>query len=114
MKLFQTTIKVLAHFGLHRSKAFETIKNINIKTTVSLFFLCQFTTSSVVFFVFKARSYREYADSFYMTTTLLCGGANIVMLVLRADHLFTMFATYENAVQKRKYMHRKMDSSRVI
>lgn len=102
MKIFQIAIKVLDHLGLNRYQLFEKIQNINAKTLLAVFFVCQFTVASVLFFALEAKTFREYADSFYISTTLLAGTPNIVLIILRVEKLFKMFNTFETVILKRK------------
>lgn len=112
MNFFQTIKQVLDHMGLNRSQSIEKFQNINAKILFALFFVCLFTSvlfllASVLFFLLEAKTFREYADSFYMSTTLLSGFPNIVMIILRVEKLFKMFNTFETAILKRKSISRK-------
>lgn len=102
MKIFQIAKKVLDHLGLKRSQVFEKVQNINVKTLLAVFFIFQFTAASVLFFALEAKTFREYADSFYMSTTLLAATPNIVLIILRVEKIFKMFNTFETAIPKRK------------
>ena len=99
MKLFQFVQKFYKNAGIclpHSNQPY----NFNAR---NLFLLASFTmmcTASTAFFLFKAKLIREHADSFYISTTDLCGLINLLINMWKIPLILDFIEKCEGFIEK--------------
>lgn len=103
MKLFLRFKNVCKNFGLHETQPFEKNQHwLNVKAFVVLFFTGQFVLSSMAYLVIEANTFREYANSFYLSTSFTATFIIGILFIWKAEQIFNVITNFEIAIQKRK------------
>lgn len=100
--IFQTILKQFESLGNYRVQAFQKAQRFNVKIAAIIFLFFTFTVSSVLFLVIEANSSKDYADSFYLSTTTVSGSLAVVIVIWNADKFYSLCDKFQNTIQKRK------------
>lgn len=97
--------------GLHESQSFEKNQHwFNVKVIMSLLLIDQFLLSIVAYLVMEASNFSEYANSIYLTTTLIAVIVVTALFIWKADQIFKLITNFETAIQKCKSLIIKRSS----
>lgn len=101
MKLFQLIEKALGILGIFPPKQPEE-NPITWRRLTTLFILVQFSISSIVFFLFEAATFREYADSFYISATAMLKVCTYIVALYKSKKMFGLIQKLEFVIHTRE------------
>lgn len=102
MKIFQYVQKLYGVLGIHRSNSNKN-NTWNRRKVLTYFMLVQFTGTSIIFFLFQAKTFKEYADSFYISATASLKVCTYTVSLWKMPKVFKLIDNFENFIQKRKF-----------
>lgn len=98
MQIFQRLKSYWRLFGIQPIKE----STFNSRNVTVLLILCQFSLSAVTFFIFRAKTFREYAESFYVLTTAAINSFGAVTIILKAASVYRLIENFEKTIEDRK------------
>lgn len=98
IKLFQFSQNFYTRIGIYPNS-----KSFNWKNLLVLFVLAQFFISSFAYFLFKAKTIGERADSFYFSLTALTCVIFFLINISKIDEIRNLIDNFEAFIQKSKY-----------
>lgn len=102
MDIFQFIQKPFGILGIHRSQPNQ--KNSrNSRKTLTYLILVHFSIMPIVFFLVQAKTFREYADSFYISATASLKVCTFTVSLWKISTIFKFIDNVNSAIQKRKY-----------
>lgn len=102
MKFFAGAQSDLAKLGLSSNQ--WNLNHHHRFNTENILALLAYSTGSilaVLFLVFEAKTIDEFADSMYITCTIIAAGSNIATKILNKKQIFAFIENYEKAIVKR-------------
>lgn len=100
MKIFQLLKKPFGVLGIHPPKSFDE-NPITLRRLITLFILIQFSIASIVFFLFEATTFIEYADSFYISATAMLKVCVFSAILWKLIKIFELIENFEEIIQNR-------------
>lgn len=76
---------------------------LNLRNLFGLFMFAQHTCSTSAFFLFKAQTFQEYSDSFYISSTALGAALNYTYVVCKMAKVFDLIQNLEKVIEKREF-----------
>lgn len=96
-QLIQTNFKLI---GIDASKRNE---RFNARNSFAQFMIFQLLFFTSAYLLFKAESYREYADCYYISSTILGVCINFSMVSWNMAKMFELIESVESFTQKSKF-----------
>lgn len=100
MKIFQLLRKPFGVLGIYPPKRFDE-NPITFKRLITLFILVQFSLTSIVFFLFEAATFIEYADAFYISATAMLKVYVFSAILRKLIKIFELIENFESIIQNR-------------
>lgn len=101
MKIFQTLAKLFENVGISVRQAFgENL--LNKKNVIVFCLLIVFSTLTTAFFLFEAKTFREYAESFYISVSMIMISVCFALFIWKTVKIFELIVTIETIIQHRK------------
>lgn len=94
MQIFQSIQKHFATLGIAKSQITQKYL-LNVKNVLGWFMLWQYTCSTSAFFLFEAITFREYAESYYISSTVFGATLNCTYVVLKVAEVFDLILHLE-------------------
>lgn len=101
MKVFQTLKEHIEFLTGYNPQSFQTTQRWNIRIVVYFSLISTFCVSTLAFTLFRASTFQEYADSFYLSTTALCGCTIPGILIWNIEKFYNFCENIDEAIQKR-------------
>lgn len=95
-QLIQTNCKLL---GIDASKRND---RFNARNLIAQFMIFQFLFFTGAYLLFKAKSFREYADCFYASSTLVGVSINFMYVSWNMAKMFELIESIESFIEKRE------------
>lgn len=95
--------KAYKQTGVTASQSDSHSKTFNWKNLSIYFMLAQFGISSLAYFIFKANSIGQYADSFYMFLSVLTCVAFRSVSISKIDNISKLIENCEEFIEKSKW-----------
>lgn len=102
MKIFQYVQKLYGVLGIHQPNANKN-NTWNRRKVLTYFMLVQLTGTSIIFFLFEAKTFKEYADSFYISATASLKVCTYTVSLWKMPKVFKLIDNFQNFIQKRKF-----------
>lgn len=102
IKLFHFLQKIYGQSGIRPSQSNHNFKSLNLKYLFVLFVIIQFSITSLAYFIFKAKSIGQLADSFYMFLSAVAGVAFLTIMNSKIDDIHKLIENFEAFIQKSK------------
>lgn len=102
MKIFQEIRKHFAVLGIYEPTNNEfNILNRRNMSILLLFILC--LISGTAFILFDARSFREFAEAFFIWITLISSNTGLVVGIAKNYDIYRLFTNLEKTIENRKF-----------
>lgn len=102
MKIFTLIREYFMILGIRPRKPNES--RLNCRNAMAMFSFVQLFIMTTTFFLFKAKTFREYAECFYGCVTALLNFVNFAIIVFwKTDKIFRTIDHFEEVIQKREY-----------
>lgn len=101
MNLFQSIrfpFKILGIYELNRSEKHQ----FNLQNCVVLFFLSQYAVTTALFFAIEAKTFSEYANTFYSILTMIFLVFTCAEFIAKATLIFSLIHDFEDAIGERE------------
>lgn len=104
IRLFQSAQKYQRLMGIYVTESNERAP-FNYRNLFCLSCFAQFLVSSFLFFLFQADSFRDYADSFYVTMTSGSTCFYYVVQILQITNFDTLTKEFEDFIERSNLFH---------
>lgn len=104
IRLFQSAQKYQRLMGIYVTESNERAP-FNYRNLFCLSCFAQFLVSSFLFFLFQADSFRDYADSFYVTMTSGSTCFYYVVQILQITNFDTLTKKFEDFIERSNLFH---------
>lgn len=101
MKIFQSLQKHFETLGVNKVQLRQTTV-FNVKNVIGLFVFGHYTMLTCAYLLFKCGTFAEYADSYYISSTVFGATLNYVYVVVNMKQVFAVIRTLECIIEKRK------------
>lgn len=101
MKVFLTLKDHIEFLTGYNVETVQKSQRLNVRIVMYLILTTTFWVPSLMFTLFKAKTFQEYADSFYVSTTSFCGCTIPGFLIWNIEKLYTFCENFDAAIQKR-------------
>lgn len=101
MKLFQLIEKPFDILGIYPPKHPDE-SPLTIRRFITLLILLQFSILALIFFLFEAATFREYADSFYVSATAMLKVCNYTVILCKLTKIFGLIQRFELVIHTRE------------
>lgn len=99
MQIFHRLKSYFRFFGIQPTEK----ATFNLRNMIYLSILSQFSFSAITFFIFRAKTFREYAESFYVSATAAINNFGATVTVLKAASIYRLIGNFEKTIEDRKY-----------
>lgn len=100
MKFFQLILTKFELVGIDASKRNDRFNPRNLYARLMIF---QFLFFTGAYLLFKVESFREYADCFYVSTSIVGGFINFSLISWNMAKMFELIESIEDFIQKREF-----------
>lgn len=101
MKIFQKIEELFDSMGIRRQQQKHPF-NARNSFIVALF--AQFSATAFIYFLFKASTFSEFANSFYITATATFNIFTFPWNIFHTKQLFNLIDQLENIIEKREFL----------
>lgn len=102
LKLFRFLRQIYGQSGMRPSQSNNNLKSLNLKFLFVLFLVIQFAILSLAYFIYKAHSIGQLADSFYVFLSTLTFVAFLTIINSKINDIHTLIEHFEEFIQKSK------------
>lgn len=101
MKIFETVIIIFQSRGVIWPQKYQ--KNpFNVKNLLILFILVVYSILTLLYFLLEARTFTEYANSFFTTLTTFFCSMIFAIVISKTPRIFKLIDNLKAIVHKRK------------
>lgn len=104
--MFQEVQKQYAYLGVKPLKNSQQ-SVLNIRNVITLIILSQGFITTNVYLLFKANTFNEYVDSFWVSCSTTLAWVNFVNLVQQTSYVFNFMGNFELIIQESKLFNIK-------
>lgn len=101
-EVFVTTRKVGKMLGIDKDSPWDKV-NINRNTLMSFACYYQIYFCASSFFMFEAKTFYEYTESFYMSFTSNGSAVNLMFLIWKSQEVHQLMSNIEKTYKKRQF-----------
>lgn len=101
MKIYQSLQKHFEILGVNKVQLRQATV-FNLKNVFGLFVFVQNTILTCAYLLFKCETFAEYADSYYISSTVFGATINYIYVVVNMKKVFDVIRTLECIIEKRK------------
>lgn len=102
MKIFEAIVLNFKINGIYWPQKYKK-HPFNLKNLTILFISGLYALLAVLFLLIDAKTFTEYADSFYLIATTIFCPVIFNAIVLKTPEVFDLINSFEEIIQKRKF-----------
>lgn len=101
MKVFCTLQKFMSILGIQPHPAQQLL--FNSKSILAFIFIVRYGIFTIAGLLFDAKTFGEYAESFYAIMTGFIVVSNFSTMTLKMSKIFRLIEQFDDTIQKRKF-----------